>query len=79
MEWVKVKLNKTGLKEFADWAKTKLTEEDQNKLAGILDDIFDFDGILGEGIELADKTLFKKLIKTGFDELFPDEQAVNPS
>jgi Asp-tRNA(Asn)/Glu-tRNA(Gln) amidotransferase C subunit len=79
MEWVKVKINKEGFKGLSAWAKTKLTEEDQDKLATILDDIFEFEGLLGQGIELVDNKLFKVVIKTGKDEFFPDEQEVNPS
>jgi hypothetical protein len=76
---VKVKINKDGFKEFGAFIKANLTDEQQDILASILDDTFEFSGLAGEGIELVDKKLFKIAIKTGLEQLFPDEQAVNPS
>jgi len=78
MTFVNLTIKKEGLAKLRNWVKEKLTDEEQDKLAKMLDEIFSFEGVAGVFIETLDGMMFKKLIKEGVDSIFPDEP-VNPS
>jgi len=79
MSMINLKIDKEGLKKLSNWAKSKLSEKDQDELADILDDIFDFSGVGGAIIEVVDGKVFRAAIKTGVDAIFPATETPPPA
>jgi len=78
MAWITVKINKEGLEKLELWTKGKLSDEEQDKLAGCLDDTFEFGGVLGAGVELVDGKLFKTVLSQGVSAVFPGDENLKP-
>lgn len=78
MDWVGVKIDAEGLEELEVWAKEKLTPEEQERLAGILDKVIQFTGILGQAAELVDGKLFLTAIQHGVSAIFPNDENLQP-
>ena len=67
------KFDTEALERLGVWCRTNLTEERQDELADILDDVFDFTGIAGKLFEAADGKIFRRGIKMGVGTL-PEEK-----
>lgn len=79
MEWIGLKIEKSGLVKLKDFAKAELSDEKQKVLADILDEIFVFTGVIGTAFELVDNKVFAAIEKHGVDALFPEVTPPSPS